>query len=266
MSTSSAKHPNKIRSWLINPLWATLFLLPVLSWVSTTTAMDGQAVVKKCFDYMRGEASFAEIEMTVHRPDWERTMNIRVWTEGDKESYCLITAPAKDEGNGTLKKATGMWIFNPKVNQVIKLPPSMMSQSWQGSDFSNNDLAKTDTIKSHYINTIEGVEQKDRHKVYLIKSMPKPGAPVVWGMQTLKIRDDGIMLEQCFYDEDLKPVKTMSMSQIQPLGGKSYPKVWKMEKTDAKNEYTRVEYKSLKFTDSLPSRYFTLTNLRNPRR
>jgi outer membrane lipoprotein-sorting protein len=266
MGTNSAKHPMKISKLLINPLRAAIFLLPVLIWISPTAAMDGQAVVQKCFDYMRGKASFAEIGMTIHRPDWERTMSIKVWTKGDKESYCVITAPAKDQGNGTLKKEANMWLFNPKVNQVIKLPPSMMSQSWQGSDFSNNDLAKTDTIKTDYMNTIEDVEQKDGHKVYLIKSMPKPGAPVVWGMQTLKIRDDGILLEQCYYDEDLKPVKKMTLSQVQLLGGKLYPKVWKIEKNDAKNEYTLVVYRSLKFADSLPSYYFTLSNLRNPRR
>ena len=78
--------------------------------------------------------------MTIHRPDWQRTMTIKAWTKGQKKSLFFIASPPKDEGNGTLKKGREMWMFNPKVNRVIKVPPSMMSKSWMGSDFSNNDL------------------------------------------------------------------------------------------------------------------------------
>ncbi len=240
-------------------LLLSVFTLPAF-------AVEGQEIVERAFNYMRGDASISKLEMTVHRPDWERTMALKVWTKGEEESIFVITAPAKDKGNGTLKKHKDMWIFNPKVNRVIKLPPSMMSQSWQGSDFSNNDLSKTDSLKLDYIHTIEGEEVHDGKKVYLIKSMPKPGAPVIWGMQKLKIREDGIILEQAYFDEDFEGVKKLSMSEIEILGGKLYPRVWKMEKLDEEDEYTMLIYKSLEFKKSLPSNYFTLSNLRNPRR
>ena len=233
---------------------------------ANTYAQDAQAVVNESFKYMRGKTSVSTIEMTIHRPDWQRKMTIKAWTRGEEESIFWITAPPKDKGNGTLKKKNEMWIYNPKVNRIIKLPPSMMSQAWQGSDFSNNDLSKTDSLINDYTHTIVGTEVHEGKKVYLIKSIPKPEAPVIWGMQKLKIREDNIFLEQAFFDEDLQPVKTMTTSKIQMMGGKLFPVVWKMRKNGVKDEYTLVEYMKISFDKHLPNRLFALSSLRTPAR
>lgn len=230
------------------------------------SAQDAAALVRAAIKYYRGSASVSLVDMTIHRPNWQRTMTIKAWTKGEKEGLFTIIAPPKDNGNGTLKKGRQMWMFNPKVNQVIKLPPSMMSQAWMGSDFSNNDLAKSDTIIEDYVHVLEGTETHEGKKVYRVKCMPRPEAPVVWGMLRLKIREDEIMLVQEFYDEDLRLVKAMTAGRIEMMGEKLFPMVWKMQKADKKGEYTTLTYREIEFKDSLPDRLFTLSNLRNPRR
>ena len=227
---------------------------------------DPQALVEAALDYMRGQASVSTVDMTIHRPDWERVMTIKAWTKGREHSMFYITAPPKDEGNGTLLKKGEMWMYNPKINRVIKIPPSMMSQSWMGSDFSNNDLTKSDDIIKYYTHTLEGTETQDGKTVYLIKSTPKPQAPVVWGMQKYKIREDDIVLSEEFFDQDLKSVKKLTTQNIQEVGGKLFPMVWKMQKSDTKDEYTLLEYKELEFENDLPDRLFTLQSLRTSRR
>jgi outer membrane lipoprotein-sorting protein len=236
--------------------------------LSTTpaSALDADEIVKAGFDYWRGKASIATVQMLIHREDWQRTMTIKAWTRGQKESLFYITAPPKDYGNGTLKKDREMWLFNPKVNRVIKVPPSMMSQSWMGSDFSNNDLAKSDSLLLDYDHSIIATETHEGKKVYVIKSIPRPNAPVVWGMQHLKIREDQIWLSEEFFDEDLKPVKIMTAMEIQMLGGKLFPKVWRMRNVDEENRYTQLSYESLEFKSSLPDRLFTLSSLKQLRR
>ena len=215
---------------------------------------------------MRGKTSISTVKMTIHRPDWERAITIKAWTKGQNDSIFWIIAPPKDKGNGTLKKKREMWMYNPKINRAIKIPPSMMSQAWMGSDFSNDDLSKTESLINDYSHEIVGTETHEGKKVYLIKSMPKPEAPVVWGMQRLKIREDYIFLRQEFYDEDLKLVKALTALQIRMLGGKLFPRVWKMQKADVKDEYTVLEYEELFFDQALPDRLFTLTSLKTPRR
>ena len=243
-----------------------LVLLLVLFQETRASALDAQSLVEDSFNYMRDKSSVSEVNMIVHRPDWERKMTIKAWTRGQKDSLFYIEAPPKDRGNGTLKKGREMWMYNPKINRVIKVPPSMMSQSWMGSDFSNNDLAKSDSLLTDYTHTIIGTETHDDLTVHLIKSTPKPEAPVVWGMQRLKIREDLIWLSQEFFDEDLEPVKIMTTLAIQMLGGKLYPKVWRMRKTDEQDKYTELNYTSLTFKSFLPDNLFTLTSLRKARR
>ena len=249
---------------LILVLWLPLFLFIGLR--GDAKAQDAQALVEDSFNYMRGKTSMSTVKMTIHRPDWERAVTIKAWTKGQSDSIFWITAPPKDKGNSTLKKKREMWMYNPKVNRVIKIPPSMMSQAWMGSDFSNDDLSKTESLIDDYSHQIIGTETHEGKKVYLIESMPKPEAPVVWGMQRLTIREDHIFLRQEFYDEDLKPVKAMTAFQIQELGGKLFPRVWRMQKADAKEEYTVLEYNELTFDQDLPDTLFTLSSLKTPRR
>jgi outer membrane lipoprotein-sorting protein len=244
----------KPRDYSPNPFILGL-LLPLCLSIGAgkkANAQDAQAVVEAGFNYIRGKTSICVVDMTVHRPDWERVVTIKAWTKGQDESLFRIIAPPKDNGNGTLKKKRQMWMYNPKVNRVIKIPPSMMSQSWMGSDFSNNDLAKSDSLIKDYSHTIMGIETHEGKKVYVIKSLPLPEAPVVWGMQKLKIREDHIFLEQEFCDEDLRPVKTLTTLKIQMLGGRLFPKVWKMQKAGVMDEYTLLEYKELSFDKNLP--------------
>jgi outer membrane lipoprotein-sorting protein len=244
--------------WGLALVFSTVFAAKAL-------AQDPGTIVKEAFDYMRGKASISTCTMTIHRPDWQRSMTIEAWTLGTSDSIFFISKPPKDAGNGTLKKGDEMWIYNPKVNRVIKLPPSMMSQAWMGSDFSNNDLAKTDSLLKDYTHTLEKTQTDGGKKVFYIKSMPKPRAPVVWGMQKLKIREDHIFLQQDFFDEDLKLVKSLTMLDIKTMGGRLYPAKWRMQKAGTKGEYTLVGYEKLEFKDSLPESRFTLSNLRNSR-
>ena len=87
-----------------------------------------------------------------------------------------------------------------------------------GSDFSNNDLAKSDSLIEDYTHTIDEIATIDGHRVYTVNATPRPAAPVVWGLQRLKIREDGILLQEAFFDEDLEPVKTMTTHQFGSYG------------------------------------------------
>jgi outer membrane lipoprotein-sorting protein len=242
------------------------FFSACLSPHSLVQAFDARQLVEESFDYVRGKASISTVNMTIHRPNWQRKITIKAWTRGQKDSLFYIDSPPKDHGNGTLKKGREMWIYNPKVNRVIKVPPSMMSQAWMGSDFSNNDLAKSDSLLSDYTHSIIGTETHEGMQVYVIKCMPKPDAPVIWGMQQLKIRADLIWLSQEFFDEDLQSVKTMATLEIQMLGGRLFPKIWRIQKSGENDKFTQLSYTSLQFRSNLADSVFTLANLRKPRR
>lgn len=247
------------RPWII---FVLLIFSPFRLWAEP----DAATIVKRSFDHYRGQASQARIEMVIHRSNWERSMTMDAWTKGDKDSLVRIIAPAKDEGNATLKQDHEMYIFNPKVNRVIKLPPAMMAQAWMGSDFSNNDLSKTDSLLTDYVHTLEATKSQDGLRVYVIKSMPKPMAPVVWGMQKMKIREDFVLLSEEFYDEDLQLVKKLTTADIRMMGGRLFPKIWRMAEIGKEGQYTELHYQTLTFLNDLPDRLFTVNELKRPYR
>ena len=253
-----------MRIKFINIIGLSGILVGIL--INPAVALDADKIVKDGFNYWRGKASIGTVEMLIHREDWERSMTIKAWTRGQKDSLFYIAAPPKDYGNGTLKKGQEMWIYNPKVNRVVKVPPSMMSQSWMGSDFSNNDLAKSDSLLLDYDHSIIGTESHEGKKVFIIQSIPKPEAPVVWGMQRLKIREDQIWLSEEFFDEDLQPVKIMKAMEIQMLDGKLFPRVWQMRNVDEQDRFTQLTYESLEFKSGLSDSLFTLSSLKQRRR
>ena len=257
---SRPKYKPRIGARFASLLLATITTAPVGAAIP-----DGADLVRNAVDHWRGRSSYIQLDMTVHRPEWERTLGMIGWTRGRDDALIRFTAPAKDAGNATLKVGPGMWIFTPKLNQVIKLPASMMAQSWMGSDFSYNDLAKSDQVVDQYNHTVTGSQQIDGHTEYTIESVPKPGAPVVWGKQELKIRDDYVLLGEAYYDQDLKLVKRLETTKVGTLGGRPYSVEMRMTDATEDGHWTDMHYTDAVFDLSLPDFLFTLSNLRDPR-
>lgn len=232
---------------------------------SLSQAQDATALVRNAFDNWRAKSSKTTVEMTIHRPSWERTMTMVGWTKGDDYSLARFTAPSKDAGNATLTANGQTWVFNPKLNQVIKIPSSTMAQSWMGSDFSYNDLSKATDILTRYTHKIVGTSTSGGHMIYTIDAIPKPGAPVVWGKLQVKVRDDGVFVEESFFDQDFKVVRTMTTEKIGTLGGRTYPLVLTMRPADKRGQWTRISTTSGAFDIAVPSYVFTKSNLQNPR-
>jgi hypothetical protein len=203
--------------------------------------------------------------MLIHRPDWQRSSSLVGWTKGKSDSLVRFTAPAKDAGNATLKLGPDLWLYNPKLAQVIKLPFSMMAQSWAGSDFSYNDLAKTDQIVSDYTHSLTDTGTRDGHQVYTVDCLPKPAAPVVWGKIELRIRDDHVLLSETWFDQEMKPVRQLETLQVAPLDARAYPVKMRMKVLDKPDHWTEITTESGQFDLTLPGYLFTLSNLRNPR-
>ncbi len=233
--------------------------------IGVAGAQSASEIIKAAIDYWRDTSSYSVAEMTIHRTDWQRSMIFRVWTRGEKRSLVRVVTPAKDAGNATLLVENEMWSFTPKINRVIKIPSSMMNQSWMGSDFSNNDLAKADDLIEQYRHKLLRTETRDGHTVYVIESIPKETAPVVWGKEVVTVRDDYVVLEHAFYDQQGTLVKKLTTRDIKPMGGKTVAARQRMQRVDRPEEWTEVVTREVRFGVEIPETVFTLGNLRNPR-
>jgi len=226
---------------------------------------DAKDIVRAAVDHWRGLSSYTVMSMVIHRPDWERSMTMQAWTKGDKKSLVRVIEPKKDRGNGTLTDDNNMWTFSPKVNRVIKIPSSMMGQSWMGSDFSNKDVARADDIIDQYDHSLLGTGEADGMTVYEIRAVPHEQAAVVWGREELLIRDDHVVLEHRFYDQDGELVKALKTLEIEEMGGRTIASRQRMARADAPEEWTEIAVNSVEYEIDIRDSVFTLSNLRNPR-
>ena len=239
--------------------------LVLISSCAVAEEFDIRELVLSNLELSRGGTSYAEMTMFIKRPSWERKSSLSGWTRGTKDSLIRFTAPAKDAGNAMLKLGEKMWTFNPKLNRSIRLPSSMMGQSWAGSDFSYNDLSRSDKYLTDYRFELVDTRVEDGQKIYTIDAIPNDDAAVVWGKERMTLREDAVMLGIVFYDQDLKPLKEMKSLKIEDLGGRTFSTHMRMGDIDDPDSYTEFEYQKMTFDLDLEDRLFSTFSLRSER-
>src|SRR5665648_1049232 len=180
------------------------------SWNANAQALTATEIIKKADDKFNGEkSSMMVLAMTIIRPTWKRSVEFKNWSLGRENALTLITAPAKDVGQTFLKRGNEMWNWNPSINRLIKLPPSMMSQGWMGSDYTNDDILKESSVVNDYTHEITGDETIAGRECYRIKMVSKENAAVVWGHQIRWVdKKDFLVMKAELYDEDGFLVRT----------------------------------------------------------
>jgi outer membrane lipoprotein-sorting protein len=217
-------------------------------------------------DKMQGNSNRSVMKMTVVRPDWKREVTMKGWSLGREFSLILITAPARDKGQVFLKRKTEMWNWQPSIDRVVKLPPSMMLQSWMGSDFTNDDLVKQSSIVEDYNHTLKGDTIIGGLNAYQIVMIPKPNAAVVWGkiLACVEKKEFNQLLVR-YYDEEGALVNTLVMSDIRPIGGRVLPCKLEMFPHDTPKQKTVIEYIELEFDLNLKEDFFSMQNMKRVR-
>lgn len=230
---------------------------------STALAQNATEIVQRADEKMRGESSEVEMDMTIVRPDWDRTISMKSWNRGTDYSLILITAPARDEGTAYLKRGNEIWNWVPNVGRTIKLPPSMMSQSWMGSDFTNDDLVRESSIVTDYEHELIGEETIGNYETFKIEMTPKPDAPVVWEKVLVWIsKEEYLQLRIEFYDERNELVNTMEASDITEFDGRQLPSRMEMIPADKEGHRTVLKYQSMSFNEEIPESFFSQQNMR----
>lgn len=228
--------------------------------------LSADDIIRKADDKSRGLSSEGSITMTVIRPDWTRTITMKTWSKSREYSLVLITAPAKDKGQVFLKIKTEMWNWVPSIDKTIKIPPSMMLQSWMGSDFTNDDLVKQSSIVVDYTHKILAKENVRGMDCYKIEMIPLPEAAVVWGKVIMWITESGFdQWKAEYYDEDNKLVNVSNSSDIKKMGDREIPTHIEMVPLTKKGQKTIMQFDEMKFNTQLNEGFFSQQNMKKIR-
>lgn len=244
-----------------------LLLVGLLSLNASLDAqMDAKEIIKKSDEKLRGKTSKSTLKMTIIRPKWSREIELKGWSKGTEYSLTLVTAPVRDKGSAFLKRKKEIWNWQPTIDRVIKLPPSMMMQSWMGSDLKNDDLVRESSTVEDYAHELLGEEEIAELNCYKIKLIPKEDAPVVWGKVITWIdKEDFMQLKTEFYDEDDFLVNTILGKEIKVMDGQRLPSILEVIPAEEEGHKTVLEYITLKFDDPIPESFFSIQNMKRVR-
>lgn len=243
----------------------------VLAWTWLTTAsavaanepsVSAKEILDRVDDLFRGESSTGRMAMTITTPNWTRTLDLEFWNKGKDRALIRILAPQKEKGTATLRVATDLWNFLPKVKRVIKLPSSMMSASWMGSHFSNDDLVKESRMAEDYTFETTFDQHVNGRRIVEITCHPKPQAAVVWGKIVVRVYVDKLLpIHSLYYDEDQHLARKMLFSDYKLFTDRELPAKVTVVPVDKPNESTVVFYKQIAFNKPVSDDTFSLRAL-----
>lgn len=241
-------------------LWASV----VLTAASANFAQESaRAIILKSDQLMRGKTMTGKYTMEVIRPAWSRSMSFRFWSEGTEKSFIRMLTPAKNKGVTFLKIKREMWNYVPKINRTIKVPPSMMLQSWMGSDFTNDDLVKEASVVEDYLHTLLRQEKIADFDAYVVELRALPDAPVVWDKVVEWIRlGDYVPLKADYYNERGELIRTMLFSEIKQFDDRKVPTVMELVEEKKPGHKTRLILEDAHFDEPINKSVFSKQNLR----
>ena len=239
-----------------------VYLILILSSITASYSQDAYTIIKKTDEHSRGNTSIATMSIQVIRPTWSRTITMKAWTKGNEYSAILIQSPVKEKGTVFLKRIKEVWNWIPSIERTIKMPPSMMNQSWMGTDFSTDDLVKEASILKDYTHTIIGDTTIEGRNCYIIQLIPKPGSAIVWGkVITMIDKKDYILMNVRYYDEAGILVNTLRCTDIKNFNGRLLPATMEMIPTDKQKHKTVMTYSDIIFNTTIPDSFFSINNI-----
>ena len=229
-------------------------------------AQSARQIIEKMEEKMRGDASYSEMTMETVRPRYTRDISMKSWSLGDDYSLIYVTAPARDKGTAFLKRGNEIWNYVPNIDRTVKMPPSMMSQSWMGSDFSNDDLVRGTSTVDDFDHKLIGSEAVDGHECYKIELIPHPETPVVYEKSIYWISKEyylPVRVEN--YDDFGDLVNTIHFKDIKNMGGRMIPAVMEMIPADRSGHKTIIRTHKSDFNIDISPSFFSIQNLTNIR-
>ena len=251
----------------------TIKIIPLLMAVLMFQIVEIQAqnltakeIIAKADQKNRGESSKGIMSITIVRPKWERNIQMKSWSKGDDLFMIYITAPAKEKGQVFLKVNKEMWNYVPTISRMIKIPPSMMMQSWMGSDFTNDDLVKQSSIVVDYDHKLIGEEEIRGQQCYVIELIPHPEAAVVWGKIKSWITKDGFNVwKNEYFDEHGFLQNTENAYNIKQMGDRKIPTKIEMIPTDKEGNKTIMEILEVEYNVGIKDSFFSKQNMKRVR-
>jgi outer membrane lipoprotein-sorting protein len=193
--------------------------------------------------------------MTVVRPNKpERVVEMNGWKKGDDRGLVRYTSPPKERGTAYLRSGESTWLYLPSAEKVVRVGAK---QNFGGGDFSNADVFRLSLIKD-YDPTLVGEEAAEGEACYKLELKAKDRS-IAYDRVVYWVRTDGTFypVKADYYTLSGKKLKSLVLSGVRPLGGRTRPTLLTMESRVDEGSRTRLEFLTIQDDVKLDDRLFT---------
>lgn len=238
--------------------WLLLLSAGIVGPSIADTHPDPQELLERMDTLYQQDASEAVMTMHILTPNYERTLKMEAWALGHDYALVRVLEPLRERGVSTLKRGDDMWNYLPRINRTVRVPPSMLMDSWMGSDFTNDDLMRDTSWVDHY-----DVTMTSDDGYHVLTLTPLEDTVTVWGQMVITVRQSDLLpVTHEYFNEQGELMRVMEFDDVREFDGISLPARLTLRPTNKEGQRTTVQYESLSFDVDLSESFFTLQNLR----
>lgn len=222
--------------------------------------LTGNEVLKKIEDvYNAPSDRVAEIKMVLIESDGnQKTREMKVWMKGKYKKLFVFKSPADVKGIGFLVLSDNeLYLYLPAFKKIRRIASHVKNEAFMGTDFSYNDLAKSEFTKNYNAEIKEENENQ-----YVLELIPKPDSDVEYSKLLMFVNKKIFLPDSVkFFDRGKNLFKIMRNKNFSQI--KNYWVISKIEMENIKDKHkTIMETIKEELDIGLPDEIFTQRNLK----
>ena len=227
-----------------------------------TLAQDTKTILERVDKNMISKTEITETEMVIRGKRNVQTIGSKSYTEGNKKSFTEYLYPERERGTKMLKLEDRLWIYSPSTDRTIQLSGHMLRQSVMGSDLSYEDMMEDRKLSEIYEGKVFGEEMMDGRKVWILELVATVD-DVSYDKRKIWIDQERfIPLKEELFAKSGKMLKKTTMSEIDQVDGRWFPKRINFKDVLKTGEGTDFIIKKIQFNPPIPDYIFTKASLK----
>lgn len=189
--------------------------------------------------------------------------------EGGKQDYYTYFKQPSDVSRLTFMvhkipfATDNRWLYIPSVDLVKRISADDKNSSFVGSDFTYEDVSGRHWSEDSH--KLIGEEKYNDRDVYVIESIPKEAYKGFSRKVSYIDKENSLPLKEEYYDKKGELERIFTAEKVDVIDGIVTATVRKMADV-RKNQYSTVEFSSIKYNVGMNEDVFTERYLKNPPR
>jgi len=185
---------------------------------------DAKSIIEKIDKNMTAKTRILNATVVIQGRRGTRTMEQKIWSEGELNSFSEYLAPARDKGTKMLKLDKMLWIYDPTTDRTVQISGHMLRQSVMGSDMSYEDMLEDSKLLDKYTSEITGSEKIGDRDCYVLTLTAKTVDVSYYSRKLWVDKQRYVPLKTELYAKSGKLLKRTVMSDVIQISGRWFPK------------------------------------------